>query len=104
MMVAVAYRAMSGNSKGSPEGKIARTLNVSAGGLLILTKEALSPGQSLNVALDIYQNDQPIRMVCRIVRCLPSQQPGAYEVGLMFVAIGIDERRRLAAHFEKGPA
>ena len=102
--VPVAYRPASGNGKGSSEGKIAKTINVSAGGLLILTKEPLAPGESLNVALDIYQNNQPIRMVCRIVRCLPSPQPGAYEVGLMFVAIGIDERRRLDAHFEKGSA
>ncbi len=103
--VAVAYRSSFEEGKGSSsEGKIAKTINVSAGGLLILTKEILMTGQSLNVALDIYQNNQPIRIVCRIVRCLPSQQQGAYEVGLMFVAIGIDERRRLIAHFDKPSA
>ena len=101
--VPVAYRLFSEEGKGSSEGKIAKTGNVSAGGLSIFTREPLPMGQSLNVALDIYQNDRPIRMVCRIVRCLPSKEPGIFEVGLMFVAIGIEERRRLDDHFVKGP-
>lgn len=101
--VPVAYRLFSEAGKGFSEGKIAQTGNVSAGGLSIFTREPLPVGQSLNVALDIYQNDHPIRMVCRIVRCLPSKESGVFEVGLMFVAIGIEERRRLDDHFGKMP-
>lgn len=97
----VAYRLVQENKREAPEGKIAQTINVSAGGLLILTKEKLSPDHTLNVALDLYQNNQPLRMVCRIVRCLPSKQEGCFEVGLMFLAIGIDERRQLEEHLKK---
>lgn len=97
----VAYRLVEGDSGEVPVGKIAQTLNVSAGGLLILTKEKLPLAKSLHVALDLYQNDQPLRMVCRIVRCLPSKQEGSFEVGLMFVAMGIQERCRLEEHLKK---
>lgn len=97
----VAYRLVHGDKKESSGGKIAQTVNVSAGGLLILTKEPLPLAQTLQVALDLFQNNQPLRMVCRIVRCLPSKQEGHFEVGLMFVAMGIQERCRLEEHLTK---
>jgi len=99
--VSVAYKLILRDGQGQPKGMIAQTINVSAGGLLILTKEPLPLNESLNVALDLYQNNQPIRMICRIVRCLPSKNEGSFEVGLMFVSMGVDERRRLQAHIDK---
>ncbi|HOW59061.1 MAG TPA: CBS domain-containing protein [Candidatus Omnitrophota bacterium] len=97
----VAYRLVHGSKQEVSEGKIAQAVNVSAGGLLILAKERLVPGHTLNVALDLYQNNKPLRMVCRVVRCLPSSQEGCFEVGLMFLSMGIDERRRLEVHLTK---
>lgn len=97
----VAYRLVHGDKQEAPEGRIAQTINISAGGLLILTQEKLSSGHTVNVALDLYQNNKPLRMVCRIVRCLPSKKEGCFEVGLMFITIGIDERRRLEEHLKK---
>lgn len=99
--VAVAYRRVQGDDQEVPEGRLAQTINISAGGLLILTNEKLTSGQTLNVALDLYQNNQPLRMVCRIVRCQTSKREGCFEVGLMFVSIGIDERRRIEEHLKK---
>ena len=97
----LAYRRVQKDDREVSEGKIAQAINVSAGGLLILTQEKLPPEQTLNVALDLYQNNNPLRTVCRIVRCLPSKREGYFEVGLMFIAIGIDERRRLEEHLKK---
>ena len=102
--VSVAYKLIRGDGQGQPGGMIAQTINVSAGGLLILTKEPLPLNETLNVALDIYQNNKPIRMICRIVRCQPSKNEGSFEVGLMFVLLGIEERRRLKEHVEKQPS
>lgn len=97
----LAYRLSCADKKEASGGKIAQTINISAGGLLVLTEEKLVPNNDLHVALDLYQNNQPIRMICRIVRCLPASRPGYFEVGLMFVAIGIEERRRLDEHLKK---
>lgn len=97
----VAYRLVSDDKQKAPEGRIAQTINISAGGLLILTEENLPMARNVNIALDLYQNNQPLRMVCHIVRCLPSKKEGCFEAGLLFVSIGVEERRRIEEHLMK---
>lgn len=77
------------------DGKIGKTMDASAGGLMVLIQEGLPADAVLDIAMDLYQNDQPVRMVCRVVRCVPSKTPGFFQAGIMYVSVAPEERRRI---------
>lgn len=82
-------------------GKIGSTVDASAGGLMGLVQENIPLNTELQVALDLYRNDEPVRMLCRVVRCLPAKEPGFYNLGLMFLSISPEERRRMNKYLER---
>lgn len=99
MAIPVAYKAT--NLEGEREGRIAQTVNVSAGGMMILIKENLPANTMLEVALDIYQNQQPLRSTCRVVRCMPAGQPGHFNAGLLFLAMPVEERKKIIKYLDE---
>lgn len=95
MLLPIAYKASGRDGHSEGEGRIGQTLNVSAGGLLIQIKEMLQIGVLLDIAVDLYQNGHPIISTCRVVRSIASREPGSYQVGLMFLAMSVSERKRI---------
>jgi CBS domain-containing protein len=103
--ILVAYKLVK-DPAGKPaehEAKIAKSVDVSAGGFFILTQEALPAGALVDTAFDIYRNHQPIRSMCRVVRCVHHQDLPYYKVGLMFLAMELSERKQMNDYLESGP-
>lgn len=99
MKIPVAYKPT--NLGVEAEGKLAETVNVSAGGMMIAIKDPLPENTMLEVALDIYQNDQPLKSTCRVVRCMPGNEPGTYNAGLIFLAISVEERKKIINYLDE---
>jgi CBS domain-containing protein len=76
------------------KGKICESMDVSAGGIALLTTEKLNRNDMVEVAFDLYGNEQPIIRLCRVVRC-QEQGKNVYEVGLMFLVMSAPERKKM---------
>ncbi len=101
-VVPMAYKIIK-NSQGqavASEGKIGKTVDASAGGVMALVEEALPLQSLLQVALDFYRNEQPVRLMCRVVRCLPAPESGFFRAGLMYLSISPEERRRMNRYLD----
>lgn len=100
LSVPIAYKVLR-NAKNQPvvcEGQMGLTMDVSAAGMKILTREELALNTIAQIALDFYANDQPFIIDCRVVRCIPSKEKGFFELGLMYLSISAEERRRMNAY------
>ncbi|HTL48409.1 MAG TPA: CBS domain-containing protein [Verrucomicrobiae bacterium] len=93
----IAYRLP--QSEGS--GKLATSINISGGGLLVLTHEKLPAEARVDVAFDIYKNGEPLKIQSRVVRCVPAAEPGTFQVGLLFLDLDNDARLKLIHHLDK---
>lgn len=101
MTLPIAYKPSGRDGHSEGEGRIGQTINVSAGGLLIQVKEVLQIGLLMDIAVDLYQNGHPIISTCRVVRCAAAKEAGSYQVGLMFIAMSVSERKRIMEYLDK---
>ncbi|MDP3919458.1 MAG: CBS domain-containing protein [Candidatus Omnitrophota bacterium] len=92
----VAYRIAdtSGRPLGENKGQIAHSVNVSAGGMLLATREELPRHTLLELAFDLSRKET-IKRLARVVRCRSSIERGVYHAGIMFLAMSTEERIRI---------
>ncbi len=83
------------------EARLAETVNISAGGLLIRTREKLPLRALIHIALDLFQDNQPIRRLCRTVRCLRAEDSASFKIGLLFLGMSAAERKKIDAYVKK---
>jgi len=101
MVVAYKMTGEKGEEK-QIKGSLAHVVNISAGGLLIRTKEELRHKTLLDIAFDLYHTNQPIKRLCRVVRSVPSHTyPGQYETGLMLLAVSADEQQKIDIYLDR---
>ncbi|MDD5218393.1 MAG: CBS domain-containing protein [Candidatus Omnitrophica bacterium] len=95
----VAYRLKDSRDMayGSRGAKLAEALNISAGGLLLLTKEKLAENTLVDLVFDLSGKNEPIRRLGRVCRCLQLDDPAFFHTGIMFLAMSPEE----AAQIEK---
>jgi len=101
MALPIAYKPSSQDGHSDGEGRIGQTINVSAGGLLIQVKELLQSGLLLDIAVDLFQNGQPIISTCRVVRSMAGRDQGTFQTGLMFLAMSVSERKRILEYLDR---
>jgi CBS domain-containing protein len=96
----MAYKLTNAGEKGPAmaKGSLAQVMNMSAGGFLIRTKEKLPLQEMVDTAFDLFKKDQPIKRLCRIVRCVPAREPGNYDIGLMLLAVNPEEREQISQY------
>ncbi len=85
------------------------TLNISAGGMCVLTADPLREGLTPEITFELPDDPQPITCRARIAWCRTSKiDPELYEVGLSFTEIQDDDRERVisfvSAHLDQTPA
>lgn len=101
-VVPVAYKLADEQGRAlQSEARLAETMNISAGGLLIRAREKLPLRALIHIALDLFQDDQPIRRLCRTVRCLRAQDSTSFEIGLLFLGMSTAERKKIDAYIKK---
>jgi hypothetical protein len=73
-----------------------RVLNISFGGMLCQSPEAILPATRVEVMLDgEYPGAADLRLCCRVVRLERESENGPYELALSFEGIGEEIRRAL---------
>jgi c-di-GMP-binding flagellar brake protein YcgR len=77
---------------GAP-GKDGRTLNFSAGGVLMLLDEYIDQGSDLSVALS-FDDDTVVRFAARVVR-IRTLSDRTHEIAAEFIGGSAEEQRRL---------
>ena len=100
LVIPAAYKILK-DAQGNPVNldiKMSETADVSAVGMRLRVKEEVVLNSLVQVALDFYRNDQPIRIDCLVVRCTPSKEAGTFDAGLMFVNISNEERRKMNSY------
>jgi len=72
------------------------TLNISAGGMCMLTSEQLRGGLRLSLTFNLPDDTVPITCKGQVVSCKPSTiDPELFEVGLQFTEVGDKDRARV---------
>jgi len=103
--VVVAYKLNSISDPASTHkaGSLAQAQNVSIGGLLLITQGHLPEGAVLDLAFDLSDDNHPIRRMGRITRSVITQDPGQYEIGVMFLAMTVAEVNQIQSYLDKIP-
>ena len=97
--IPVAYRPT--HVKGEGAGRLGTTINISGGGILLRTADRLIPDTEIDVAFGLLKNGTPFKVTCKIVRCVPSQEEGYFQTGLLFIDIDTQDRVKIIAHLDK---
>ena len=99
----VAYKLTSLNAPETvaSRGHLASAINISTGGLLLRTELPLPVNTLLNLAFDLSGKNQPIKRIGRVTRCVPSKDPGFYEVGIMFLAMSTEEIKQIDSYLTR---
>jgi CBS domain-containing protein len=71
-------------------GRIAKCLNLSPGGMLIAVSEASQEDDIIDLAFEVPSSGTLIRRLARVTRSVPSPD-GGYQLGLMFLALSVQE-------------
>ncbi|GEM_PF-977671 len=95
MTVAYKLASLDGSAAASVKGRLASAVNISTGGMLLRLENQLPANTLLNLAFDLSGNDLPIRRMGRVIRCMPSRDPGFYEAGIMFLAMTPEEIKQI---------
>ncbi len=75
---------------------IGPTMNISAGGMCVLTADPLREGLLPEVSFELPDQAQPVVCKARIAWCRTSRiDPELYEVGLAFTEISDEDRKRV---------
>jgi c-di-GMP-binding flagellar brake protein YcgR len=77
------------------------TLNISAGGMCVLTADPLREGLMPEVSFELPDDPTPITCKARIAWCRTSRiDPELFEIGLAFTQISDPDRRRIMQFVE----
>jgi len=80
---------------------IGPTLNISAGGMCVLMADPMREGTTPTLSFTLPDDPQPVLCKGRITWCRTSRiDPELYEVGLAFLEIGDEDRRRVMEFVE----
>jgi hypothetical protein len=80
---------------------IGPTINISAGGMCILMADPLREGSKPTMTFCLPDETEPIVCTGRIAWCRPSTiDPELFEVGVSFLTINEDDRRRVMGFVE----
>ena len=102
LKIKVAYKlASTGGLPVHYEGKIAESLNISAGGMLLAVPEALDAERLLDVVFEIPGGHWPIKRLARVVRSAALPKSGLFETGIMFLAMTAEEREEIQRYLAK---
>lgn len=75
----------------SMTGHFCNCINVSLGGMLLDVDELLPLKQLIVMAFEIPGSGVPIKRLARVTRVLPGDAPGHYQMGIMFLALSVEE-------------
>jgi Tfp pilus assembly protein PilZ len=80
---------------------IGPTMNISAGGMCVLTADPLREGLVPEVSFELPEDPEPVVCKARIAWCRTSRiDPDLYEVGLAFTEMGDKDRKRVMEFVE----
>jgi len=91
------YKVLDVHDKQLADG-MARTLNVSEGGILLETNAPFDPGQE--IAISIGLEEEMVDVIGQVVHCNPSQTKGMYTAGIKFEDLDQDGSRVLSLYLE----
>ena len=78
--------------------EIAKTKNISAGGICFVTNEDLSINSFIEI--ELYLPNHTIESLAKVVHCMQLNNNGSREVGVMFVNLPKETEIRLNKYFE----
>jgi c-di-GMP-binding flagellar brake protein YcgR len=78
----------------SPEA-LSVTKNISAGGILFISKDNLAVGSILEVKIELPDDEKPIECLARVVRVEDTGQDNNFDIALCFLDITSAQRARL---------
>jgi c-di-GMP-binding flagellar brake protein YcgR len=78
-----------------------RTINISAGGIFFKTDRSFQPGITIELMLELSENDEDIQCLARVVRCELDEQEKNYRIAVNFLDISRPERNRLSEFMNK---
>ena len=77
------------------------TVNISAGGILFKTDRSFQPGITLELMLELSENDEDIQCLARVVRCDLNEQEKTCTIAVCFLDLTHPERNRLSEFISK---
>lgn len=98
----VAYKILEDEKqqKVNHAGQVGETVDYSAAGLSLLTQEQLPIGALTQLALDFFQNNQPIILKGRVVRCVPASETENFRSGFVIMFLTPDDRRKMHQYIQ----
>lgn len=88
-------------SRGFRPEEFSLTRNISAGGLLFISREPLVFGSVLELNVDLPVNQETIQCLARVVRVSESDNKGIFEIGVCFLDLTGAQRAKLEQYVEK---
>jgi len=86
----------------SQQARIARCINLSVGGMLIHVSEASQEDDVVDLAFEIPLSGDPIRRLARVTRSVFAPG-GGFQLGLVFLALSVQETTALANYLKSLP-
>ena len=74
-------------------------VDISAGGLQVLTKKSLEIGTPLDIILSVFPTKTPIGIQGEVVRCEPAGQGSQFKVGIKFTNYSDDIKKKLIENY-----
>jgi len=78
-----------------------RTINISAGGIFFKTNRLFQPGITIELMLELSENDEDIQCLARVVRCELDEQEKTCKIAVCFLDLSHPERNRLSEFMNK---
>jgi type II secretory ATPase GspE/PulE/Tfp pilus assembly ATPase PilB-like protein len=88
-------------SRGFRPEEFSLTRNISAGGLLFISREPLVFGSILELNVDLPVNQETVQCLARVVRVSESDKKGIFEIGVCFLDLTGAQRQKLEQYVEK---
>jgi len=88
-------------SRGFRPEEFSLTRNISAGGLLFISRETLVFGSVLELNVDLPVNQETVQCLARVVRVSESDNKGIFEIGVCFLDLTGAQRAKLEQYVEK---
>ena len=77
------------------------TINISAGGIFFKTDRSFQPGITIELMLELSENDEDIQCLARIIRCDLNEQGKNCSIAVCFLDLPHPEQNRLSEFLNK---